>query len=617
MKEFIKLIMEAEKPKDDDVPEPKKSEQSKIKPQTQTKSKPKTTGTFGQADLDKASQPTSNLPAKSQPKAKEGPKQKTKAKTPKLKTGTAQQTRNATANIQLPQSAHDKLSRMTVDVGDEPEIPPQEEQFYMVIPETLPSVINSYLVDAGLVEPTWHQVRNLPGYMSQAIRALGRPLFRTQTRTSLEEIQCLANLMGQGPNTNREINAVLKWAQENCRDLGNGGIDFEGSIPGYTADIHVYAGEDIRFLVVRDEYGGYVYAWPEQDSVTPEGGEADKAIGAPSKKLGHIAETLHYKMYKLLENKRTLMKTTKTIKIDDLMEEFNSFVGVTPNLALMESEQREQFIMNQYNMKQQTPEGEKVIGNKLINALKADRGLGAAELLRQVEHEPMALIKKLAEADPTGPREDMLVYIARMYVAGEIHIEDIQIFKETLTKFMRLRNKLENKDLNSYRTLRALYDTLEKAEATKQAEVSTFKMEGAETIISEENIKVLRPVTYEAGQKLADSTSWCTRHEGQYKHYTQSGELYVVLAKFSNGQNRKFQIHFESDQAMDERNQRMSKQDIAELSKIPGWTKFLNYLIELKYAKYFDTPAATPATTPTAESVSSVSGRRRVRASRV
>lgn len=104
--------------------------------------------------------------------------------------------------------------------------------------------------------------------MSRAIRTLGRQLFRSFTQTQTDDIWMVGNLGGQGPNSRQEVNAVASWVRDNGEDIGAGDIDFDTSIPGYQADIQQYSAAGIRWLLVRDEFGDYIYSWPETDSIT-------------------------------------------------------------------------------------------------------------------------------------------------------------------------------------------------------------------------------------------------------------------------------------------------------------------------------------------------------------
>lgn len=166
------------------------------------------------------------------------------------------------------------LSRMR-DIeadADDPGYPeePTMDIAQRVTTNNLPAVAGANLQAAGVQNPDWHKVANLPGNMQQAIRTLGRRLFRSMTNTPTDQIHMIANLGGRGPNTSQEVNAVVNWIQDHGRDLGPGDIDFDATLPGYSADIHQYTAGGIRWLLVQDQFGRYIYSWPESDSLDTE-----------------------------------------------------------------------------------------------------------------------------------------------------------------------------------------------------------------------------------------------------------------------------------------------------------------------------------------------------------
>jgi hypothetical protein len=127
-------------------------------------------------------------------------------------------------------------------------------------------------------------VANLPGNMATSIRTLGRSLFRNFTSTPTDDIWMVGNLGGRGPNSSEEVNAVANWIRENGQDLGDGNIDFDRTIPGYNAEIHQYVADGIRWLLVQDQFGQYIYSWPEEDSVDPRN---LGALGNRQRRLGN------------------------------------------------------------------------------------------------------------------------------------------------------------------------------------------------------------------------------------------------------------------------------------------------------------------------------------------
>lgn len=160
-----------------------------------------------------------------------------------------------------------RMRDMEADADDPgyPDSPAQEISTEVNV-RNLPAVASARLQAAGFQNPDWHRVANLPGNMQQAIRTLGRRLFAAMTSTPTDEILMVANLGGRGPNTHQEVNAVVNFIQQHGQDLGAGDIDFDRIIPGYQADIHQYSAAGIRWLLVQDQFGRYVYSWPESDS---------------------------------------------------------------------------------------------------------------------------------------------------------------------------------------------------------------------------------------------------------------------------------------------------------------------------------------------------------------
>lgn len=190
--------------------------------------------------------------------------------TPKLKVGSAADTRSKTAKITPTDAMRDMMSRINVpidDIGsDEPtqDVVPHEP----ITPENLPAVITKEIsiTDPNTVTPTWHTVANLPGNMSRGILTLGKALFSSFTKTPTKDIVMIGNVGGQGPNSTREIRSVSKWVVDNGRAVDDASIDFDQTIPGYEAQTKHYTAGGVRFMLVKDQFGEYIYAWPEADS---------------------------------------------------------------------------------------------------------------------------------------------------------------------------------------------------------------------------------------------------------------------------------------------------------------------------------------------------------------
>lgn len=187
----------------------------------------------------------------------------------KTKTVSKEKTHAASANIRMDdRSARhlDDLHRNMPDAGAEEDEPKTPSTELTVKSAQVPKVVSHAMVAAGMLDPDFHIVANLPGNMSRAIQQLGKALFKELTSTPTKDISMVANLSGQGPNSEKEVNAVAAYAKKHGKDLGKGDVDFEGIMPGYKADTHMYTADGVRFMLVKDHAGTYIYAWPEKDS---------------------------------------------------------------------------------------------------------------------------------------------------------------------------------------------------------------------------------------------------------------------------------------------------------------------------------------------------------------
>lgn len=238
-------------------------------------------------DLDSFLDPSSKGQVATAPQPnKAGPGAKPGAKNlPPLNKASAGKTAAAMSNVRMDPRAANMLGGLNLPddaINAEPELPPAHATdgatATPVTADNVPAVIStalransSELGDPSTVNPEWHQVKNLPGYMSRQIRVLGRETFKPFTRTPIEDVTVIANLGGQGPNSNREIQAVTAWLKDNGTQLDDAKLDYGSTMPGYEAETISYTASGVRFLLVLDAMGHYIYAWPEQDSVNQVG----------------------------------------------------------------------------------------------------------------------------------------------------------------------------------------------------------------------------------------------------------------------------------------------------------------------------------------------------------
>ena len=220
--------------------------------------------------------------------------------------------------------------------GAERPQPGQRFEVDRVRPADVPMVLNNQLRAAGQQMPEWHTINNLPGYMQRAIRGMGRQMFGMMTRTPLEQIMTIANVDGQGPNTAAEMRAVANWLMQNGEDLGPVQIDHGRAIPGYEPDVREYSAMGLRFHVVRDQMGQYIYAYPEQDARTPGaqdrlpgagGGNNNPRLNRESRMINNIKTPVAESVQKYLAESLALHKERALLESEVLEELSNQLLN--------------------------------------------------------------------------------------------------------------------------------------------------------------------------------------------------------------------------------------------------------------------------------------------------
>ncbi len=149
--------------------------------------------------------------------------------------------------------------------------------------DNLPAVIRHDLIaEAGNIIPQWHVVRNLPGYLKEPIRVIGRKALNAFTKTPIEKIVVNSTLSNAG----EEVRGLMRHISENgfyIRQSEKELMTFAGmfDLPdaaAYEANVRLYEYEENDFLLIKDNFGYYIYSWPTADRVL----QTDYHIEAPA-----------------------------------------------------------------------------------------------------------------------------------------------------------------------------------------------------------------------------------------------------------------------------------------------------------------------------------------------
>lgn len=197
---------------------------------------------------------------------------------------------------------------------------------------------------------------------------------------------------------------------------------------------------------------------------------------------------------------------------------------------------------------------------------------------------PDDVFMQIIKLDPTYRGGDSLgkygKWILNLYNRGSITEDDFEEITPILQQFTTYRNRVANKDLNSYKTLQDLSDILASVvdddsmlsprqkvrflKNVKAGRVKVSKEDDYDIVLDTPNYVVYVPNTHEASMKLGKGTKWCTAHENPqwYNHYTEDGgKLYIVKSK-ETGERWQY-----SDKSEDFLNQNDEKFDIPALMR--------------------------------------------------
>ncbi len=137
-------------------------------------------------------------------------------------------------------------------------------------------------------------------------------------------------------------------------------------------------------------------------------------------------------------------------------------------------------------------------------------------------------------------------------------LEDLYKIREYLEFYDKIKHKLEpeNRNIFNISTYKNLWDIIKpfmefkKSPDLNKKEFELIKSGQAERIYEDNKWFVLTPKNVNAACTFSDSTTWCTKHEGQFKNYSSQGPLYIVIDKINK--KKKYQFHFATDTWNDE-----------------------------------------------------------------
>ena len=159
--------------------------------------------------------------------------------------------------------------------------------------------------------------------------------------------------------------------------------------------------------------------------------------------------------------------------------------------------------------------------------------------------------------DPTQNKQ-YVQWLVRMYANGQIkRLEDVTAsVAPVLDKFHRLkmRNLLPAhiRDINQFKTIIQFYNAV----GNLSEPAAELKDKGqAEEVFRNNEMRIIKPIDQAAACYYGQGTRWCTaatNSRNMFDTYNKNGPLFIVVPTQPTRPGEKYQLHFQSEQYMDE-----------------------------------------------------------------
>jgi len=245
----------------------------------------------------------------------------------------------------------------------------------------------------------------------------------------------------------------------------------------------------------------------------------------------------------------------------------------TDSLALTEARDNTRDILIEYS-RAKTAE---MVGDKILQALANDTPQWGPPRLVQIQktvfEEPWQrqrpevlqswineVLVAIEDADPT-PNKVYTPWLARMYAKGDTKLEDLN--RQDVLRIYDLGKKRrmikpEHSDINRFKTYREfetmMFDNYEFDDIENIAKKEEEKGK-AKKVYEDDTVTVIVPEDTAAACRYGRGTRWCTaavRGQNYFDQYNRQGNLYILIPKTPTHEGEKYQLHFPSDQFMDE-----------------------------------------------------------------
>jgi hypothetical protein len=179
---------------------------------------------------------------------------------------------------------------------------------------------------------------------------------------------------------------------------------------------------------------------------------------------------------------------------------------------------------------------------------------------------PEDIFQKLISSDPTSGSDKLgkfSKWILKQYQKNGLKLEDLYKVNEYLRTFIKYNDRIEDKNINNYKTINDLYSVVAKFDEPDPINIYTKESEKriseklindgeAEIFYNDNKLLVVIPKTRGASCHFGKKTQWCTARDddnNQFDYYNKRGRLYTIINK-QNPEIRHL-LHIQEGQFMD------------------------------------------------------------------
>lgn len=230
---------------------------------------------------------------------------------------------------------------------------------------------------------------------------------------------------------------------------------------------------------------------------------------------------------------------------------------------------------------------------------------GIDDIKKYYPNIPDDIFIQLIELDPTYREGSSSAgkygkWLLNLYNKGNLSETEFEYIPQLLNQFTTYRNRIQNKDLNSYKSLSALEDVLASVvdndsmltdrqkvrflKNVKSGKIKTSAEDDYDVVLETPKFIVYVPNTHEASMFLGKGTEWCTAHENpeHYNQYTKDGcKLYIVKNKATG---ERWQYSDDTQEFLDEHDEEFNTMSLLHQDK--KLSKFFENLLEFDFFNF-------------------------------